>query len=162
LRKLQLSEWASFAEIISALAVIISLLYVGYQINENTSEVRAANRQQLVNRAHSATMGFATSPELAAVMAKVAAGAELTPPERSQYAYTVRAVLYDVQEAFLLHREGRLDAEYWKTRTALVLAYLAQTPAHDVYLQDKSRGVLHADFVEWLDRAKEGDPAPVL
>ncbi len=159
MRKLQLSEWASFAEIISALAVIISLLYVGYQINENTSEVRAANRQQLVNRAHSATMGFATSPELAGVMAKVAEGAELTRQEQSQYAYAVRAVLYDVQEAFLLHREGRLDEEYWKTRTALVLAYLALKPAREVYLQDKSRGVLHSDFVKWLDRAKDGDTA---
>jgi hypothetical protein len=58
-----------------------------------------------------------------------------------------------VQEAFLLHREGRLDEEYWKTRTALVLAYLALKPAREVYLQDKSRGVLHAEFVKWLDRA---------
>ncbi len=159
MRKLQLSEWASFAEIISAIAVIISLLYVGYQINENTGEVRAANRQQLVSRAHSATIGIASSPELSGVIAKVADGAELTPLEHSQYAHAVRAVLYDVQEAFLLHREGRLDEEYWKTRTALILAYLAQTPARDVYLQDKSRGILHADFVKWLDREKEGTTA---
>jgi len=159
LRKLQLSEWASLAEIISALAVIISLLYVGYQINENTGEVRAANRQQLVNRAHSATMGFATNPEIAGVMAKVAEGRELTPLELSQYAFSVRAVLYDVQEAFLLHREGRLDEEYWKTRTALILDYLAQTPARDAYLRIKSRGLLHSEFVKWLDSAREGETA---
>ena len=159
MRKLQLSEWASFAEIISAIAVIISLLYVGYQINENTGEVRAANRQQLVNRAHSATMGFATNPEIAGVMAKVAEGRELTPLEQSQYAFSVRAVLYDVQEAFLLHREGRLSEEYWKTRTALILDYLAQTPARDAYLQVKSRGLLHSEFVKWLDRAREGETA---
>jgi hypothetical protein len=135
------------------------LLYVGYQINENTGEVRAANRQQLVNRAHLATMGFATNPEIAGVMAKVADGAELTPLEQSQYAFSVRAVLYDVQEAFLLHREGRLSEEYWNTRTALILDYLAQTPAYDAYLEVKSRGLLHAEFVQWLDREKEGTTA---
>ena len=42
--KRELQEWASIAEIVSALAVVLSLVYVGYEINENTSEVRAANR----------------------------------------------------------------------------------------------------------------------
>jgi len=152
-RNLELNKWANLAEIVSAIAVVISLMYVGYQINENTGEIRAANRQQLVDRAHEATMSIATSPELAEVMAKASQGAELSLSERSQHRYALRAVLYDLQEAFLLNREGRLDEEYWRTRQALILTYLSTETAYDVYLQDKSRGVLHRDFVEWLDRA---------
>ena len=30
-----------------------------------------------------------------------------------QYSYFVRSMLYDVQEAFLLHRKCRLEEEYW-------------------------------------------------
>ena len=40
--RLKLSEWASIAEIIGAIAVIVSLIYVGYQVNDNTSAIRSA------------------------------------------------------------------------------------------------------------------------
>ena len=43
MNKLSLSDWASLAEIVGALAVVISLVYVGVQISENTIEVREAN-----------------------------------------------------------------------------------------------------------------------
>ena len=151
MQRRRLSEWANVAEVISAVAVIVSLLYVGYQINENTAEIRAANRQELVNRSHTATMGFATSPELSGVMAKVAAGEALDQVEETQYAYAVRTVLYDVQEAFLLHQEGRLDEGYWKTRHALISEYLSKPAASEIYDQIRSRGLLHGEFVRWVD-----------
>ena len=81
--------------------------------------VLAANRQQLAGRAHTAATSIATSPELAAAYAKLAKGDKLAPSEQMQYAYFVRAMLYDVQEAFLLYREERLTEECWKTRAAL-------------------------------------------
>jgi hypothetical protein len=154
-RKLRLADWASIAELISAIAVVISLLYVGLQVNENTNEIRAANRQQFTNRAHSATMQAATSPALAGAIAKVADGTTLNSVELTQYGYFIRGMLKDMEEGYLLHREGRLDEEYWKTRSALVQAYMTQTLARDIYRRDKILGVLHTDFVQWLDRTLE-------
>ena len=90
MRKLRLADWASIAELISAIAVVISLLYVGLQVNENTNEIRAANRQQITNRAHSATMLAATSPELAGAVAKVADGTNLTLVELSIWIFHSR------------------------------------------------------------------------
>jgi len=80
--KLRLAEWASIAEVVGAVAVVVSLIYVGIQVSENTGAVLAANRQQLVGRAHTATTSIATSPELAAAHAKLAKGDELTPAEQ--------------------------------------------------------------------------------
>lgn len=40
--RLNLAEWASVAEIVGAAAVIVSLVYVGYQVNDNTSAIRSA------------------------------------------------------------------------------------------------------------------------
>ncbi len=151
----KLSEWASIAEVVSAVAVVVSLLYVGYQISENTSEARAANRQQLVSRAHSAVTAVATSPELAGIVAKVGEGSTLTSAELSQYGYLVRGVLYDVQEAFLLYQEGRLTEDYWNTRASIVVAYLVPASARNVYHRDKSLGAFHPEFVQWLDSAIE-------
>lgn len=160
MRSLKLNEWAHVAEIVSAIAVVVSLLYVGYQIKLNTQEIRAANRQQLVNRAHTAVISWATSSELAGLIVKSRNGEPLSDVERVQLDYALRAVLYDVQEAFLLHREGRLSGGYWRTRQALVLGYFSTPAARERYQQQKSIGVLHEDFVAWLDDALEKSSSP--
>ena len=149
--KKNLDEWASIAEIISAVAVIISLVYVGYQVNENTGEIRASNRQQLVNRSVDATMSFATNTEIAGVLAKVRNGGNLDDKEHTQFSYVVRGVLYDVQEAFLLHSEGRLDDGYWSTREKLIITYLEPPIARQIYEENKMRGVLHPEYIKWLE-----------
>jgi hypothetical protein len=43
--KLKLSDWSSIAEIIAAVGVIFSLVFVGLQINEGNTETRAATDQ---------------------------------------------------------------------------------------------------------------------
>jgi hypothetical protein len=151
--KLRLTDWASIAEVVGAFAVVLSLVYVGMQVRDNTAEVRAANRQHLVRRAHTATIGIGTSPELATAFAKVASSETLTPREHVQYRYFVRAVIYDVQEAYLLHQEARLDEEYWRTRSALFDAFMAQEVALSIYRSDKDLGLLHKDFVTWADNS---------
>ena len=151
--KLRLTDWASIAEVVGALAVVISLIYVGMQVRDNTAEVRAANRQHLVRRAHTATIDIATSPELAAAFAKAASSEALTPTEQVQYRYFVRAVIYDVQEAYLLYKEARLSEEYWRTRSALFDAFMAQELARSIYLSDRDMGVLHSDFVSWANNS---------
>jgi hypothetical protein len=153
MRKLSLQDWASIAEVIGGIAVVMSLFYVGYQIRENASEIRASNRQALVSRSGQAVGIVAGSPELAGAFASVAIGSPLTPVESTQYQYFVRGLLYAIQEAYLLHREGRLDDEYWNTRAAIVVAYRARPSARTVYNRDKGLGVLHPDYVRWLDQA---------
>jgi hypothetical protein len=120
--KLKLSDWASVAEVVGAIAVVVSLVYVGIQINGNTIEVRAANRQELVNRSFAATSRVVENPVLAGILVKVAEGQALSPQESMQYSYFVRSMLYDVQEAYLLYREDRLSDGYWETRRAIFLA----------------------------------------
>lgn len=154
--KLRLSDWASIAEVVGAIAVVISLAYVGIQVRDNTEAVRAANRQALVSRAHYATSNIAASPALAEAYSKVASGEEPTPTELVQYGYGIRAMLYDIQEAFLLQRELNLDEEYWKTRVALFDAFMGQQVARDVYVRDRNLGILHVDFVDWADSVLAG------
>ena len=48
--KYKLSELASIAEIIGAFAVVVSLIYVGVQVNDSASAVRAASKMMLLSR----------------------------------------------------------------------------------------------------------------
>jgi hypothetical protein len=150
--KLRLTDWASIAEVVGAFGVVVSLIYVGLQVRDNTEEVRATNRQQLIGRAHAATNGAATNSELAAAMAKSTNGETLTPTESVQYGYFIRGLMYDVQEAFLLRQEERLDEEYWSTRASLFEAIMTGETARSVYDTDKELGILHVDFVSWAEQ----------
>src|SRR5215470_13961203 len=40
-----LQDWSNFAQVIGAIAVVVSLFYVGFQIKRNTSAVRSATAQ---------------------------------------------------------------------------------------------------------------------
>lgn len=151
--KLSLSEWANLAEVVGAAAVVVSLLFVGVQVRDNTAEIRATNRQQLVGRAHEATRSFAVDPGLATILAKVESSESLSDAEAIQYGYLIRATLYDVQEGFVLNREGRLDDAYWATRAAVARAYLAQPLARQIYERDKAQGTLMPDFTDWVDQS---------
>ena len=62
---------------------------------------------------------------------------------------------YDVQEAYLLYIEGRLDDDYWRTRDAIFRAYMETSAAREVYRRDRTLGVLHGDFVIWADQVLE-------
>ena len=86
------------------------------------------------------------------VLAKVREGAPLNTQEETQYGYVLRSVLYDVQEAFLLHEEGRLDEGYWSTRGALIQVYLSSDLAHEIYRKEKQQGLLHPKFSKWIDQ----------
>jgi len=151
--KLSLSEWANLAEVVGAAAVVVSLIFVGVQVRENTEEIRATNRQQLVGRAHEATKSFALDPGLSIILAKVENSESLTDAEAIQYGYLIRAVLYDIQEAFILNREGRLDDAYWATRAAVARSYMIQPLAQQIYARDRAQGTLIPDFTDWVDQS---------
>ena len=47
--RLKLSEWANVAEVLSAVAIVISLIFVGVQIADGNRETRAATAQSALN-----------------------------------------------------------------------------------------------------------------
>ena len=151
---MKLDNWVGIAEITSAIAVVISLIYVGVELNQNTDEVRAANRQELINRAHLATLTYSSNPSFANLLAKIQSEEPISQSDRIQYGYAVRAVLYDSQEAYLLFLEGRLDSGYWNTRKQLVALYLGTPLAREIYQQDRDQGLLHTRFTKMLDSSE--------
>lgn len=47
--KLKLSEWANVAEIIAAMVIVISLIYVGLEVNQNTQALRTEVHQNVLS-----------------------------------------------------------------------------------------------------------------
>ena len=97
-------------EIIGAIAVVLSLLYVGRQVRQNNTMARGQLRQELSSERGVWAMAIATSPELSATFSKVHFHGLLRDQandlERTQMSYALSACIAQIQLAFEQAKEG--------------------------------------------------------
>ena len=65
MQKFALKEWAAVAEIIAAVAVIISLVFVVQSINQNTAAVQSTNDNFIYDLQYARTRDIVSSPGMA-------------------------------------------------------------------------------------------------
>lgn len=150
--KRTLAEWASIAEIISAVAVIASLLYVGFEINRNTKVSLAANRQAIAARAQELAF-YSGEAQISRLLFQANDNINLTELEQNQVTAYVGALLRTTEEAFLLYRDGMLEEEYWQTRAGVMLAAMRSEIARGFYYDTRDAGFYTSDFVSWANQA---------
>jgi len=148
--RLKLSEWANLAEILGAVAVIVSLIYVGYQVNVNTSAIRSAAANdasvamqtwylEMGSNRQSSDMWFnaMTSPE------------PLATHDEFQFMMMMHAVLLGMQNSYLLSREGTIDIEFREGITIAIVAVKDLPGMRRFWRQRK--GFFHSGFAEYVD-----------
>lgn len=62
---LTLDDFGNLGEVVSAIAVVISLLYLGVQIRQSTRSVRSASFQELLNHIAEVNLRVGENPEIA-------------------------------------------------------------------------------------------------
>ena len=86
MRKLSLSEYASIAEIIAAAVIIVSLGYVGVQIDQNTRALQQGTYQNINEVLGQGDLLLASDPELDRIVALAESDdSQLTDRERSRF-----------------------------------------------------------------------------
>ena len=101
-------------EVMGAIAVVVSLLYVAVQIRQNTKIV-AANTIQAVSTASSdITMRLAESSELSELLTKMFSEPEnLTPKESMRMELILRAAFRNYENYYYQHKRGYLEDDMW-------------------------------------------------
>ena len=107
--KFKLSEWASIAEILGAIAIVISLLFVGFQISDSNREARAATVQAALD----SEMAFqAEIARYASIWEKVATGMPLAEGEETRRGIVLFNMMMTLNEnRFLQMRSGFLEPQ---------------------------------------------------
>lgn len=148
--KLKLSDWASVAEIVGAIAVVISLVYVGAQVRDSTRAVRSA----AVNDANLAAQGWysdiSSNRQLTEVWLRSMLSSEpLSSEDEFQFLMSMHAVMLAFQNSYLLSQEGSLDPEVLAGITTPILG-VKDLPGMKRYWRQR-RSYLHSGFAEYLD-----------
>ena len=107
--KLKLSDWSSIAEIVAAVGVILSLLFVGFQIQDGNRETRAATIQASLD----SEMAFqAEIARYADTWSKIANGESLSEGEETRRGIALYGMLMTLYEnRFHQFGSGYLDIE---------------------------------------------------
>lgn len=116
--KLQLSEWAHVAEIVGAAAVVASLVFVGFQLRENTREVRAGTFQAVADTDLALLQELARSKELATSWRYYLDYPEsLDQPELFQATDMATAMLRNLEN---IHAQSNILPERWASQYAVM------------------------------------------
>ena len=151
----KLSDWASIAEIVSGLAVVVTLIFLIVEVNGNTEATLAANRQSVAARVETMLLAVATSPELASVIEKAGQETPLDALEFRIYNMYVSARARNAEEAFLQFQDGQLSEQYFSTRAVSLLGTLNNTQAQAIWDRLRDGGYFTSEFSDWLDQILE-------
>ena len=126
MRKLTLAEWASVAEIIAAVGVVVSLFFVGIEVRRNTSAVQAATLQSVLDIARQQVLLMASNPELNRIaMAGDTAFAKLNAEERIRYAWQDRSFWLGMQTVYRQWQLGVLPNQEWGVYNRIICNNIA-------------------------------------
>jgi len=149
-KKLSLSEWASVAEVFGAVAVVVTLIYVGLEVNDSARAVRSASATDMASQAHDWYLEVAMDPAARALMLKGQNDPDsLTPEERLGFMYMIHAFAVVVQNSWYLAQEGTLDEELEQTLTNTI-ANVRELPGFLAFWESR-QNLFKPAFREFMD-----------
>lgn len=106
---------AAVAELLGAIAVVASLLYVAAEVRQNTRQARLAAQQATVHELGHALRAQAQDREWAELLSRALGGLEsLDAVERIQFLSHVGSIFRLYESAHLHYVEGSLDPRFWR------------------------------------------------
>ena len=148
---------AHLAEIVGALAVVVSLIYVGIQVNDSVGASRSAS----VNDANVALQNWylevGTNQQASTLFYRglMSEGALPTAEEEFQFLMTFHGVFLAFQNSYWLTEEGTLDPELLESLTAAILG-VKDTPGMRRYWRQR-KSYLNASFGEYVEQLLKRD-----
>ncbi len=154
--KLKLAEYASIAEIVGAFAVVISLLYVGVQVNDSASAVRAASANDVNVSLQNWYLQIGSDQQTSELFYEALTSKKALSNEKEfQLLMMLHGAFLAFQNSYLLAEEGTIDAELREAITAAILG-VKYTPGMERYWRQR-KSYLHSGFVDYVDELLELD-----
>jgi len=159
----KLSDWANIAEIIGAVAIIISLIYVSIQVRDNTNAIRSAATNDAATAMQSWYMSIGSNEQTSIVFYNGMTSPDtLNREQMFQFIMITHAAFLGFQNSFELAEQGTLDPEIRDSITNTLLA-TKDLPGYKIYW--RQRGPLFnqrfREFVDKLNSRPESASAEV-
>jgi hypothetical protein len=133
MKKTRLKKWAAIAEITASIAVIISLLFVGFQLHRNTTELRATHSNDLYDAIREIELAMISAPQLVDVYAKGWNGrrAEMNEEELLIFRQYLMQSFTIWEQAHARMLDGTMSMSEYQRWKDLFIVYLRQGVTRD-------------------------------
>jgi hypothetical protein len=146
----KLSDWASIAEIVGATAIVLSLIFVGYEVRRNTLATQIASANDL-GTALLEVNKITTQADLAELFVRTETGgySSLSDVEKAQMS-SVNHAYYRVLQAFYYqYRRGALEEIMWEPLEEN-LGRMLTSGNYDEWWES-NKFLYNSEFVDYLD-----------
>jgi len=141
---------SNIADVISAVAIVISLIYVGLQVSDNTRATRSATANGATAILVGVYSAASSSTESASVFHRGMTNPSLLDDgERTQFIFMVHTAFLAFQNSYYLSKEGTLDIEVQASLTENIMAVKDQ-PGLKLYWTQR-RAFLMKEFRNYVD-----------
>jgi len=157
--KAKLQEFALVAEIVSAAAVVLSLLYVGYQIREGTEQARLDSIRAMDEGYQQQALNYVNNEALGIAWHKILRDEELSDREADMFADNLYSHLMLLEETWNAVEGGYLDQAFLGPKITLIEIKILRSPQiRQIYQQMVDGGIYTPDFISWLDAQLKKSP----
>ncbi len=154
--KEKLQEYAFIAEIISAIAIVISLVYVGIQVNDSTRAIRSAASSDANGSMQSWYQEIGSNKQMSDLFIHTMRNTDsLSIEDEFQFLMITHAVFLGFQNSYLLTEEGALDPKITEAITAALVG-VKDLPGFDLYWHQR-KDYLHQGFVAYVEELRKLD-----
>ena len=147
---MSLTDLASLGSFVSAVAVLISLIYLSLQVKQAERNQQASIRATRVTRIVDIHMRL-SDPELADAVIKASEGAkDVTDQQIRQFTFYCGARFHNAEDAFNQFREGLLNQVAFDSMVGGLRASLSEPGMRAFYRRQRAR--FGRDFDEFVDK----------
>ncbi len=150
MKKRDISEWASVAEIVGTVAVVISLALVVASIRQNTAVIQASNESFQYDLQDRWLADLLHNPELIEYWDKLVNDEPLTTSERGQVITMIQRSLNLWENAYVNYRAGLLSDEQWFQLHQMNIDWAKRRVPQSVWQEFSGPG-WRLDFTEMMD-----------
>ena len=157
-----LSDLASIGSFVSAIAVVISLVYLASQVRQARSHQQAAIRAERASRL--AMMNTAAEdPSIAdAIMKGLQGSGDISATQYAQFTHFCRASFYNAEDTYFQHNQGLISDQAFASFIASVKGWAARAPGIRACWK-QFRSLFVSEFADWMDRTlAEVEPLPPI
>ena len=154
---MSLTDLASLGTFVSAVAVVVSLVFVGFQLRQNTRAVRAATSQSHAMNYTEIAYHIAESADLARIWRLGLGGLEhLSEDELVRFILCANGLFRFFEASRLQWRHKQLDNEHWQNVEAFIRD-LANQPGIAQFWAAR-RHTHSTEFTTWYEALPRSSP----
>jgi hypothetical protein len=146
-----LESSALIAQIVAAIGVIWSILYLARQIKDSALIAKSSNHQQAADAHAGYLLGLVHDPEAAQLMLRGVRGEALREGEEFRFVLLLSSIFSQFQVGYFQNKSGLLPREFWEHLNRAMLFWLEYPGVRAWWQSETGRKMLRKDFSAHVD-----------